>query len=333
MKACVGVWLTEPGRIELRETELPSAGHGEVRIRTESSLISPGTELALLSGQARQGSAWAEFGRYPRTIGYSNAGIVESVGEGVDPGWIGQRVASRGAHADWVLRPVSDLRAIPDGIEFDDACFSTLAGVAMNGLRRVQFTWGESVAVFGLGLVGQLSARTAVAAGAGPVFGIDIDPARLDRLAGTSIQPMRIADAGPQAIRRANKGRLVDVVIEATACAELIPREQELLRDEGRLLMLSSPGTASRFDFHDGCNRRSISIVGAHGFSQPQQATPANPWTSPRHGELFLDWLTEGRLSVKELISHRLPYPRVADAYELLAIRSDNALGVILQWG
>lgn len=330
MSTSLEIWFAEPGRIEFKQAARAAPAPGEVGIRSQCSLISPGTELSLLHGPAEADSAWAEFGRYPRQVGYSNAGIVESVGEGVDEAWIGARVATRAPHAAWVNRPLADLRVIPDSVGFDEACFSTLAGVAMNGLRRAALSWGESVGVIGLGLVGQLAARVALAAGAGPVFGFDVDASRLQRLRPAGALPMTSLEAG--AVSAANRGRLLDLVIEASACAESIPRQIELIRDEGRLLMLSSPRGAAPFDFHDGCNRRSISIVGAHGFSQPKFETAGNPWTSPRHGELFLDWLAAGRLSVKELISHRLPAQRVAEGYELLASKSDQALGVVLQW-
>ena len=133
-------------------------------------------------------------------------------------------------------------------------------------------------------------------------------------------------------IEELNDGRRVDVVIECTAEASLIPEELEVLRDQGRLLMLSSPREATTFDFHDLCNRRSLSLIGAHGFSHPAVATPDNPWTGQRHGELFLEWLAAGRMRIDELISHHFSYQRAERAYELLANRRDDALGVIFEW-
>jgi threonine dehydrogenase-like Zn-dependent dehydrogenase len=105
-----------------------------------------------------------------------------------------------------------------------------------------------------------------------------------------------------------------------------------LLRDQGRLLVLSSPRSATSFDFHDLCNRRSLTIVGAHGFSHPPIETGDNPWTGRRHGELFLSWLEAGWLTVAELVSHRFPAERASDAYRFLSERRDEAMAVVLDW-
>lgn len=334
MSEVASIWLEEPGRIGLRWTPIPIPAVGEVLVETAATLISPGTELTLLAGpEASVGrDAWKAFGQYPRPMGYSHAGTVREVGADVDPAWIGRRVASRGPHAALVVRSVTDLRTIPPEVGFDESVFCTLAGVAMNGLRRAGLTWGESVGVVGLGLVGQLAVRIAAAAGAGPVFGIDRDTSRLARLADTAVQPLAATRATADSIKRSNQGRLLDLVVEASGNAEIIESETQLLRDEGRLLLLSSPRAASSFHFHDACNRRSLQIIGVHGFSQPREPTPCNPWTSVRHGQLFLDWLATGRLTVKELISHRPSYREVERAYSLLQAGDEGALGMVFQW-
>ena len=329
------VWFNGPGQVEIRQAEVPESRHGEVLIRTSRTLISGGTELSLLTEQARPESAWSEFARFPRAAGYSNAGEVMEAGEDVDGSCVGKHVATRGPHAAWVTRREDDLRAIPDGVSDEEATFATLAGVVMNGLRRARLTWGESVVVFGLGIIGQLSVRVATAAGAGPVFGVDLSESRLNMLpAGPRVRGLTASDHNGllDAVRQRNHGRPADLVIEATGEADLIPAEIALLRDEGRLLMLSSPRSATRFDFHDLCNRRSITITGAHGFSQPKVETPENPWTSKRHGDLFLEWLATGRLSVRELITHRFPFDRAPEAYQLLLEKRREALGVVFEW-
>ena len=292
------VWFSAPRQVEIRHAEASAPRRGQVLIRSLRTLISGGTELSPLTEQARPGSAWSEFAQFPRAAGYSNAGEVMQAGDGVDPSWIGKHVATRGPHAAWVTRREDDLRPIPDGVSDEEATFATLAGVVMNGLRRARLTWGESVVVFGLGIVGQLCVRVAAAAGAGPVFGVDLSESRLNMLpAGPRVRGLTASDHNGllDAVRQHNHGRPADLVIEATGEADLIPAEIALLLDQGRLLMLSSPRSATQFDFHDLCNRRSITITGAHGFSQPKVEALENPWTSKRHGDLFLEWLAAGR--------------------------------------
>jgi 2-desacetyl-2-hydroxyethyl bacteriochlorophyllide A dehydrogenase len=326
--------FTAPGRVELQEAPPPVPAPGEVLIRTRRSLISTGTELTLLAGGGRPGSVWAELASFPLPVGYSNAGEVVGLGEGVAGTWLGRRVETHCRHASLVTCAVDRLRPIPEGVSDEEATFSSLAEVAMNGLRRVALAWGESVGVFGLGLLGQLVVRLAAAAGAGPVFGIERAAARRRLMPPGPLLHVLDPEAEDlaEAVRRHHQGRALDVVVETTGDPEAIPRQLPLLRDQGRFLVLSSPRGATLFDFHDLCNRRSLTIVGAHGFSHPPAETPNTPWTGRRHGELFLRWLAAGRLDVGGLISHRFAARRAPDAYALLAARREAAMGVILAW-
>jgi threonine dehydrogenase-like Zn-dependent dehydrogenase len=326
--------FTAPGQVEVHSSPIPSPGPGEVLIRTRRTLISAGTELSILNNRPSPGSAWAEFAQLPRQVGYSNAGEVVDIGTNVDRSWVGQRVASRSYHASFVTCEVSDLRPIPPGVSDEEATFATLAGVAMNGLRRVQLVWGESVAVFGLGILGQLAARIALIAGAEPIFVMEVSALRLGKLPQhpTIVGLPGDLNAALETVRQHTGGTGVDVAIEATAVASLIPDEAGIVRDQGRLLLLSSPHGATLFDFHDLCNRPSITIVGAHGFSQPAVPSPSSPWTAKRHGDLFLQWLKAGRLSVRELVTHRFNFQRAAEAYALLGEGPAKSMAAVLEW-
>ncbi len=288
----------------------------------------------MLDARAGLASAWAEFAKFPRMSGYSNVGEVADVGSAADRSWIGARAVSRGAHAAWVVRDIADLRRVPSEVSAEEATFATLAGVTMHGLRRSRLTWGESLAVFGLGLIGQLCVRLARLAGAADIFAIELSHLRRSKLPdGVEIHPLGDdLDLALGTVRDATEGQGLDLAVEATGNGELIPREIEFLRDNGRLLMLSSPRSATTFDFHDLCNRRSLTIIGAHGFSQYNVPTPDSPWTRQRHGDLFLALVAAGRLTVRELVTHRFPYDRAQDAYALLAAAGGDALGVIIEW-
>jgi threonine dehydrogenase-like Zn-dependent dehydrogenase len=327
------IFFTAPERVEILDRPVPEPAVGEVLIRTRRSLISTGTELTLLSGRVREGSVWAGLSRYPQPVGYSNVGEVIAVAEGVDPAWVGRRVETHTCHALWVTCPVHELRAVPAGVTDEEATFCSLAEVAMNGLRRVGLTWGESVAVFGLGILGQLAVRLCALAGAAPIFGIEPSGFRRGLMPRGPVFHALDDWSGDleDVVRRLNAERAVDIVIELTGKPEVIAREPLLLRDQGRLLLLSSPRDATLFDFHDLCNRRSLTIVGAHGSSHPPTESPSTPWTGRRHGELFLDRLSAG-LSVRELVSHRFSYERAADAYCVLVEERDEAMGVVFEW-
>ncbi|HZF09325.1 MAG TPA: zinc-binding alcohol dehydrogenase [Thermoanaerobaculia bacterium] len=323
------------GQVTLEERPVPTPAAGEVLLRTRVSLVSPGTELTVLDGGPEIGEAWQLLRHFPYVAGYSNVAEVIAVGPGVEAAeWMGRRVDSHRPHAAYAVCPVAELRPVPDGVSDEAAALTTLAEVVMNGLRRSGLTWGESVAVVGLGLLGQLAARIARIAGARPIFGIDLAPDRLARLPPEPPFVPLAGEAGQlvEAVRGRHRPEGVDLVVEASGNPRALPGETLLLRPQGRLLVVSSPSGPSSFDFHDLCNRRSLTLVGAHYFSHPPQATFDAPWSAARHGELFLEWLAAGELRVDDLVTHRFPGRQAVEAYALLRQRRQETLGLLLDW-
>jgi 2-desacetyl-2-hydroxyethyl bacteriochlorophyllide A dehydrogenase len=329
------VVFAAPRQVVVEDRPLPVPGPGQVLIQTHCTLISTGTELTILNGTFPPKSRWAEYGRFPFVPGYDHIGTVVEVGEGVDREWLGQKVASYAAHAAHVLGRPASLRRITGEIPDEEAAFFTLAEIAMNGVRRGQVTWGETAAVYGLGLLGQLAARLCRLAGAALVLGVDLAPRRLalfPRLPRMVALNPAEGDLVPR-VQELTRGRLADVVFELTGNPEAIPGEFALLKRQGRMVLLSSPrGPTPLFDFHDLCNSPSYTIIGAHNSSHPNCETPHHPWTQQRHAELFFDLVADGELELAPLISHRLPFGEAPRIYaELLADRT-QAMGVVLEW-
>lgn len=247
-------------------------GPGELIVRHERSVISTGTELTVLSRDFPKGSWWESLATDWRTSGYAAAGVIEEVGEGVSGFTVGDRVTSGGKHAHlWPTSPGPFLSHVPDGVDVETAALARFAQIAMNGVRRASVQWGECAVVFGLGIVGQLAALFARVAGCRPVIGVDISPVRREIAEALGIDLVldgSVPDQG-STIRGVNNGRDADVIFEATGRGELIPFELELLRPEGRFVILSSPRSPTLLDLHDLCNARSLSIIGAHSRSHP----------------------------------------------------------------
>lgn len=322
------------GEVAVREADVPDPDPDEVCIRSARTLISTGTELTILTGEYEAGSDWADVAEFPFYPGYDNVGRVVGVGDNVEGFIVGDRVAGYGAHARYATVDADACRPVPDGVSDDEAAFFTIAEIVMNGVRRGRLTWGEGVVVYGLGLLGQLAVRVCRAAGARPVVGVDIAPARLARLpdeAGViGVDPTERDPA--EAVRAATGGRLADIVFEVTGNPNAITGELDTLREQGRFVVLSSPKGTTAFDFHDHCNGPSYEIIGAHNGSHPSVPTPANPWTGTRHGELFFEYLLDGSVSVEELVSHSRPYREAPALYDLLSSDRSDALGVLLEW-
>jgi len=155
------------GKIRLVEEEVPELRPGTVRIRAYASLVSPGTELNgwkhlfSLRGGRDNGER--------RKFGYSNAGIVDAVGEGVTQFKPGDRVASIGyglaLHSDWAVVPQNLCVLLPEGVTFEQGSYAMLLATAMQAVRRGQPEIGEKACVVGMGLVGQLTAQLLTASG------------------------------------------------------------------------------------------------------------------------------------------------------------------------
>jgi len=148
------VVFPEPNKVVLEDRPAPQLQPGQMLIRTERTLISIGTELTILSGDYEPGSDWARYGKYPFVAGYNSVGEVVEAGSGLEGEWMGKRVASYGAHAAFVTSRPEQVRVVPEGVESEEAAFFTIAEIVMNGVRRGDVTWGESVGVYGLGLLG-----------------------------------------------------------------------------------------------------------------------------------------------------------------------------------
>jgi threonine dehydrogenase-like Zn-dependent dehydrogenase len=256
------------------------------------------------------------------------------VGSGVAGFTAGDRVCGGGHHTQYEVREARDLNPIPPGVADEAAAFRTLGQITLNGVRQGQPLFGEAVVVVGLGLVGQMAAQWARFAGALPIMAVDLTQRRLDIAAGigpvVAIQGSCAEALDP--VRAATRGRLADIVIEATGVADVIPPATRLARDQGRIVLLGSPRGSTTIDLHDSVHARGLHLIGAHNNTHPPVATLGNPWTRERDGELFLDLLAAGRADVQALITHRYPWQRAPEAFAFLQEHPGDALGVVLDW-
>lgn len=326
--------FTKPGEVVLENREKPSPKSGELLIRTRCTLISTGTELTILNGEFPPESTWARYGEFPFLPGYDNIGEVVDVGPDVDRSWLGKKVATYGKHALYVTMNVQSVRLIHREIPDEQAVFFTIAEIVMNGVRRSQIEWGEAVVVYGLGILGQLTVRFCRLCGTRPVCGVDVADYRLGLLPrDPSIIPIHTERENVRAVvEQVTRGRMADIVFEVTGNPAVIPEEFNVLRQQGRLIVLSSPRGRTLFDFHDLCNSPSFTIIGAHNRSHPQHETPYNLWTNQRHAELFFDLIADGEVRIEPLISHRERYTEACRLYQMLLADRSLAMGVVLEW-
>lgn len=329
-----GVVFRKPKEAVIEERPVPKPEKGQALIRSSCTLISIGTEMTVFSGEFPAGSVWDKNFKYPYFPGYNNIGRVVDVGEGGDKKLIGGKVASWGSHSTYTVQDIDRIYKINSDVPDESAVFFTIAQIVMNGIRRSGLRWGDAVAVYGLGLLGQLTAIFARLCGARPVFAIDISDFRLACLpedpAIVKIKggKEKIADV----VQKHNHGRMADIVFEVTGNAALIPSEFEILRTQGHFVVLSSPRDKTLFDFHDLCNSPSFTIIGAHNFSHPPVGTPDNPWTWERDFEFFIDLIADGEIDMGRIISNKIKYTEAPEIYSKLLNDRSESMGIILEW-
>jgi len=324
----------EAGEVDLDVCPKPEPGPSELLIKSKRAVVSTGTELTVLSNEYPSDSRWDDYGTFPFETGYSNIGEVIEVGNLVDQDIVGKTVATRSPHARYNVVDVDEYVTVPDILD-EQAAFFALAAIAMNGVRRGRVDWGETAAIYGCGLIGQLAAQFCNVAGARPVVGLDILSDRLDYLPDdspfTSINPE--TEDPVKRVENVADESLADVVFETTGLGSVVPNEFDILREPlGRLVVLSSPREPTTLDLHDHCNSPSYEIIGAHESSHPPTKTPQTPWTHEQHYKLFFELVADDGLNIGSLISHRVPFNQTPSFYrDLLEDRSDT-MGIVIEW-
>jgi predicted dehydrogenase/threonine dehydrogenase-like Zn-dependent dehydrogenase len=280
----------------------------------------------------------------PMALGYSSAGTIIEVGDGLQGFKAGDRVACAGGghavHAEFASIPQNLMVKIPDGVGFDQAAFTTVGAVAMQGFRLADVQVGARVAVIGLGLLGLIATGIASAAGC-EVLGIDLDPARvaLAKTMGASMAVTR--DAAEEAASVFSRGRGVDAVLICADAAtnDPIKLAGETARDRAKVVAVGAIGLdIPRNAYY--AKELDVVISRSYGpgrydpnFEEKGQDYPIGHvrWTETRNMESFLDLLAQGKLDVGPLITHRIPIDKGQEAYELLTGK-EPYLGVLLSY-
>lgn len=329
------VCFTGKGKVELLNRPIPSINQQQMLVKTIITQVSIGTEMSiLLKDNVYEGSIWETYGTYPFDAGYINIGIVTEVGMGVESTWKGKMVASYGMHAKYTVTTVDECHLVPENLKPEEAIYFVLSEIAMNGVRRARVSWGDNVVVYGAGNIGQLTARYCKMAGAHKIFVVNKSDERLSMvpLEGGFITINNKKENVLEKILKENNGKKADIVFEVTGSADVIPEEAFLLRDNGKLIILSSPRGKTNFDFHDLCNAPSINIIGAHNCSHPSCEEGENPWTKKRNADYFFKLLEQGQLDLTSLKTNVFSYLEAISVYEMLKTKKNNMECIIFKW-
>ncbi|MEA5459576.1 bi-domain-containing oxidoreductase [Arcicella sp. LKC2W] len=356
------------GETSLEEIPIPQVKKGCVLIKTHRSLVSLGTEKMLVEfgkanfiKKARQQpekvkqvfdkiktdgfrpTAESIFRKLsePLPLGYCNVGEIIAIGEGVNEFNIGDRVASNGHHAEVVCVPKNLVAKIPQNVTDDEATFTVVGAIALQGIRLVNPTFGETVAVIGLGLIGQLTAELLQANGC-EVIAFDIDLEKVAIATARGIQAFIVSDEinSVKITQEFTQNIGVDAVIitASTPSNELISQAAQMSRKRGRIVLVGVVGlNLQRADFYQ--KELSFQVSCSYGagryddnYEQNGQDYPIGfvRWTVKRNFETVLNAISKRSLNVKSLISEAIDFQDYKQIYN--HISKSKSIASILKY-
>jgi predicted dehydrogenase/threonine dehydrogenase-like Zn-dependent dehydrogenase len=345
------------GATLLEEIPAPILKDGHLLIQTACSLVSSGTERMLVSfGKANwvqkaiqqpdrvklvldklKTDGWkptvnAVFNKInkPIPLGYSNAGTVIAIGKGVSGFKIGDRVASNGPHAEVVVVPQKLVAKIPDNVTDEEASFTVVAAIALQGIRLVNPTFGETIVVIGLGLIGQITTQLLQANGC-KVIGIDTDPSKCKLAEQFGVKSICSQQEQNSSILirdlTNNIGADAVIITASSKSNDVIAQAAQMSRKRGRIVLVGVVGLdINRSDFYE--KELSFQVSCSYGpgrydydYEQKAQDYPIGfvRWTEQRNFEAVLQAIACGQLNVQQLIAQQLPIAEYQKVYEHIA--------------
>lgn len=359
------------GEIIIQELPMPMLATGMVLVRNHYSVISAGTEGSTvktarksLVGKAKerpqqvkqvidvlkqQGpvqtyrTVMKKLDAYS-PLGYSCAGEVIKVGTDVKGFTVGDKVACAGNHAEVVCMPVNLCVKLPPDANLKRACYNTLGAIALQGIRQADLRLGESCAVIGLGLLGQLTCLM-LRAGGVAAYGIDVDSHVVEiAKKHCTDRAWTRSDAGiVEQIEALTDGLGVDAVIITAATRNLDPINfaGQIARKKGRVVVVGAAPTG--FDREPHYYKKELELrmscsygPGRYDINYEEKGIdyPAAyvRWTEKRNMQAFQELLHSERINIDYLTTHEFLLDDAPKAYDMIVDRSEPYLGIVLKY-
>ena len=361
------------GKMEILEVPFPALVQGYIMVRNHYSVISTGTEGKTVT-DARKGYFAKAQSRQkevkqvidliktngllstyklvmnkleaPASLGYSTAGEVIATGKGVTNFKVGDWVACGGAgafHADVVAVPVNLAVIVPKTVDLKQAAFSTIAAIAIQGIRQADLRMGENCLIIGMGIIGQLTYKILEASGMNPI-GIDVSEGQINQSKGAGIQHVynRNQEGIDEIIMTNTKGYGADAVIITAGTSSLDPVEfaGSMARKKAKVVIVGAVPTGfSRANYYKkeldlrmsssyGPGRSDLSYE-EKGLDYPIGYVR---WTENRNMQSFIDLLSTKRLNIESLITHTFTLEDSPKAYDMILARQEPFAGVVIQY-
>jgi len=284
----------------------------------------------------------------PLPLGYSSAGIVIGVGAGVSEFAVGDRVACAGqgyaSHAEVVFIPKNLAVKLPDNVSLEDAAYATLGSIAMQGVRQAEIMVGENVAVVGLGLLGLITVQILRACGC-RVIGFDIHSSTCATAKELGADHAFLIDEEyDPVLERLTDGYGVDSAIITAAAKDNGPvvLAGEIVRNKGKIVIVGAvPADIPRSPFYEkeidvkfsrsyGPGRYDVSYE-ERGMDYPHGYVR---WTENRNMMSFLQLVSQAKINLKSITTHRFKIEEAKNAYDLITykVKNESFIGILLAY-
>ena len=347
----------------MEEVPAPVVKKGCVLIKTSRTLVSAGTERMLVEfGKANLvqkalqqpdrvkqvlakiktdglrptiSSVFNKLGQ-PLPLGYCNVGTVIETGEGVTDFKIGDRVVSNGPHAEFVCVPKNLVAQIPDNVTDEEAAFTVIGSIGLQGIRLCNPQLGETIVVTGLGLIGLITAELLIANGC-RVIGIDPDPQKIAIAAKKgiiTINPAETQDPVKQVNEITGQIGADAVIITASAKTDqIIAQAAQMSRKRGRIILIGVIGlNISRADFYEKELTFQVSCSYGPGRYDDNYEKRGNDyplpyvrWTEQRNFQAVLQAIATRKIDVTSLITERIPLAEFQTIYANISNKASIA--------
>jgi predicted dehydrogenase/threonine dehydrogenase-like Zn-dependent dehydrogenase len=361
------------GHMEILEVPFPYLGRGQILVRNHFSVISTGTEgktvidarkgyIAKAKSRQKEVSQVIEMIKSnglketyklvmnkleaPAALGYSCSGEIISVGEDVDGYKVGDFVACGGQgayHADVVSVYKNLCVKIPENVELHHAAFTTLAAIAIQGVRQADLRFGESCVIIGLGLIGQLTIQILNAAGIKTIcIDIDEEQVKVSKKYGATSSLNRNQPGIEKIIQEQTHGIGADAVLITAGTSSLDPINfaGEVCRRKGKVVIVGAVPTGfERVNYY----KKELELLmsssygpGRYDFNYEEKGIdyPVGyvRWTENRNMQTFVDLLSAGKIDMDKIISHTYSLEEAPEAYNMIIGKTEHYVGILIQY-
>ena len=316
------ITFVEPKVAKLMDGEIAAPKAGEVQVKVAVSSVSSGTERANLIGDPNIAPGKGAGVTFPRTLGYSTAGTIVAVGEGVEDFKIGDRVAMIWTiHASYLNIKQEYVFKIPDSVSFEDAALFHISIFPMAAIRKCRLEIGESAIVMGMGVLGLMAVKLLRLAGAAPIIAVDPNPVKrevaLKNGADYALDPYD-PEFAATAKKLTNGGAKVG--IEVTGIGAGLDGILDCMARFGRVALLGCTRNKDfSIDYYRKVHFPGITLVGAHTNARPSLESHEGWWTQADDMKAVIKLTEMGRLHLTELIEETHSPEEAFDVYTLLA--------------